>query len=85
MLSTTAVFNSTGTQELETYGPLHWITLAADLTSGSTSLAAAGSQLMTREYTVKTYDTGVPPTAPRRPRTRSRWRPSARSRGPGRT
>ncbi|MYS44763.1 sugar-binding protein, partial [Streptomyces sp. SID5998] len=60
LLSTTSVYSTDGQRETDTYGPLHQITLAADLTSGTTTLAAAGSQVMAREHTVKEYDTGRP-------------------------
>ncbi|WP_079175436.1 DNRLRE domain-containing protein [Streptomyces malaysiense] len=60
LLSTTSVYSGDGQRETDTYGPLHQITLAADLTSGATTLAKAGSQVMARQHTVKEYDTGRP-------------------------
>ncbi|MFH9983350.1 RHS repeat-associated core domain-containing protein [Streptomyces sp. NPDC017179] len=60
LLSSTSVYDATGTRELETYGPLHQITLAANLTSGSTTVATAGSQTLARTHTVKEYDAGRP-------------------------
>ncbi|MFB7443082.1 DNRLRE domain-containing protein [Streptomyces mirabilis] len=60
LLSTTSVYDDNGVRELDRYGPLHQITLAANLTSGNTTLAAAGSQLMARQHTVKEYDSGRP-------------------------
>ncbi|MET8080683.1 RHS repeat-associated core domain-containing protein [Streptomyces sp. NPDC005303] len=60
LLSTASVYDANGVRELDSYGQLHQITLAADLTSGATTLAAAGSQLMARQHTVKEYDNGRP-------------------------
>ena len=60
LLSTTSVYDDNGVRELDRYGPLHQITLAANLTSGATTLAAAGSQLMARQHTIKEYDSGRP-------------------------
>ncbi|QNA75393.1 RHS repeat-associated core domain-containing protein [Streptomyces sp. So13.3] len=60
LLSTTSVFNATGTQETHTYGPLHTITLAANLVRGSTTVATAGSRMASREHTVREYDVGRP-------------------------
>ncbi|MFE4415748.1 DNRLRE domain-containing protein [Streptomyces sp. NPDC056821] len=60
LLSSTSLYNADGTRELETYGPLHQVTLAANLTSGTTTLAAAGSQVTARTHTLKEYDTGRP-------------------------
>ncbi len=85
LLSTTSVYSADGQRETETYGPLHQITLAADLTSGTTTLAAAGSQIMARQHTVKEYDTGRRPMARQRSRTRSPSRRPVPSHVPGRT
>ncbi|CAK7288441.1 DNRLRE domain-containing protein [Streptomyces misionensis] len=60
LLSSTSVYSADGQRETDTYEPLHPITLAADLTSGTTTLAAAGSQVMARRHTVKEYDSGRP-------------------------
>ncbi|MER8032961.1 DNRLRE domain-containing protein [Streptomyces bauhiniae] len=60
VLSSTGVYNADGTQELENFGPLHQISLAADLTTGSTTLATAGTQVMARQHTLREYDTGRP-------------------------
>ncbi|MFE1293841.1 DNRLRE domain-containing protein [Streptomyces sp. NPDC058731] len=60
LLSTTSVYSADGQRETDTYGPLHRIALAADLTSGTTTLATAGSQIMGRRHTVKEYDAGRP-------------------------
>ncbi|MFB6961689.1 RHS repeat-associated core domain-containing protein [Streptomyces sp. NPDC056309] len=60
LLSSTSVYSADGQRETDTYGPLHQVTLAADLTSGSTTVAAAGSQITARRHTVKEYDTGRP-------------------------
>ncbi|NEB90593.1 DNRLRE domain-containing protein [Streptomyces bauhiniae] len=60
LLSTTSVFSADGVRETDTYGPLHQIALAADLVSGTTTLAAAGTRLAARAHTVQEYDTGRP-------------------------
>lgn len=60
LLSSASVYDATGTRETDAYGPLRQITLAADLVSGSVTVAAAGSQTMARQHTVKAYDTGRP-------------------------
>ncbi|MGW0137300.1 sugar-binding protein, partial [Streptomyces sp. NPDC003299] len=60
LLSTTSVYSADGQRETDTYGPLHRVTLAADLTSGTTTLATAGNQVTARQHTVKEYDTGRP-------------------------
>ncbi|MFF3158729.1 RHS repeat-associated core domain-containing protein [Streptomyces sp. NPDC057910] len=59
-LSTRKVYNATGTRETEEYGPLHRIDLTADLTSGSTVLAKAGTSVTARAWTTKEYDAGRP-------------------------
>ncbi|WP_145797188.1 DNRLRE domain-containing protein [Kitasatospora atroaurantiaca] len=60
LLSSTSVFGADGQRETETFAPLHRVTLAADAVSGSTTVAAAGSQVTSRTHTVKTYDEGRP-------------------------
>ncbi|WP_280880315.1 RHS repeat-associated core domain-containing protein [Streptomyces pseudovenezuelae] len=60
LLSTVSVHSSDGVRETDTYGPLHQVTLAAKLVSGTTTLAAAGSALAARTHTVQEYDTGRP-------------------------
>ncbi|WP_225102492.1 DNRLRE domain-containing protein [Streptomyces sp. CoH27] len=60
LLSSTSVYSSDGQRETDTYGPLHQIILTADLTSGTTTLAAAGSRVIARQHTIKEYDTGRP-------------------------
>ncbi|MFI0193028.1 DNRLRE domain-containing protein [Streptomyces sp. NPDC017086] len=60
LLSTTSVYNDDGTQELETFGPLHQVTLAGDLMSGATKLATAGAQTAARRHTLEEYDAGRP-------------------------
>ncbi|GGX82505.1 RHS repeat protein [Streptomyces fructofermentans] len=60
LLSNTSVFDADGERETDTYGPLHRVALAANLTSGSTTLAAAGTQLMARQHTVREFDSGRP-------------------------
>ncbi|MFJ9777308.1 DNRLRE domain-containing protein [Kitasatospora sp. NPDC101157] len=60
LLSTTNVYSEDGQRETETSGPLHRVTLAADATSGTTTVAKAGTQVTARTRTVKTYDEGRP-------------------------
>lgn len=60
LLSSTSVFDASGIRETDAYGPVRQITLESNLTSGSTTVAAAGSQLVARAHTVKTYDAGRP-------------------------
>ncbi|WSJ47841.1 DNRLRE domain-containing protein [Streptomyces sp. NBC_01317] len=60
LLSSTSVYDATGTRETDVYGPLRQITLAADLASGSFTVATAGSQALARQHSVKAYDTGRP-------------------------
>jgi RHS repeat-associated protein len=60
LLSTVSVYSADGVRETDTYGPLHQVTLEAKLTSGTTTLADAGSQLAARAHTVQEYDTGRP-------------------------
>ncbi|MDN3263473.1 DNRLRE domain-containing protein [Streptomyces sp. CSDS2] len=60
LLSSTSVYSTDGTRELETYAPLRQVTLAANLASGTTTVATSGTQVMAREHTVKEYDTGRP-------------------------
>ncbi|MEU5168711.1 DUF6973 domain-containing protein [Streptomyces mutomycini] len=60
LLSTRSVYNSTGTRELEGFGPLHRITLTQDLKSGTAMLVAAGTSVLARAWTVAEYDAGRP-------------------------
>ncbi|MEV8451632.1 DNRLRE domain-containing protein [Streptomyces sp. NPDC052095] len=60
LLATTSVHNETGTRELEKFGPLHRVELAADLKSGTTVLVAAGTSVTARSWTVNEYDAGRP-------------------------
>ncbi len=60
LLSTRWVFDDKGARELEELGPLHRIDLTADLKSGSTTLAAAGSPVTARSWTKNEYDAGRP-------------------------
>ncbi|MGY6027059.1 DNRLRE domain-containing protein [Streptomyces spinosirectus] len=60
LLSTVSLYSADGVRETDTYGPLHQVTLEAKLTSGTTTLAPAGSQLAARTHTVQEYDTGRP-------------------------
>ncbi|MFF9322858.1 RHS repeat-associated core domain-containing protein [Streptomyces sp. NPDC014735] len=60
LLATTSVYNETGTRELEEYGPLRRVDLAADLKSGTTTLVSAGTSLTARSWKVNEYDAGRP-------------------------
>ncbi|MDO0911852.1 DNRLRE domain-containing protein [Streptomyces sp. DT2A-34] len=60
LLSTRWVFDDKGLRELEELGPLHRVDLTADLKSGTTTLAAAGTPVTARSWTVNEYDTGRP-------------------------
>ncbi|MFD3499115.1 RHS repeat-associated core domain-containing protein [Streptomyces sp. NPDC058678] len=60
LLSSASVYDADGVRETDTYGPLRRVTLSANLTSGSTTLAAAGTQLMARAHTVQEFDSGRP-------------------------
>ncbi|MFD8967934.1 DNRLRE domain-containing protein [Streptomyces sp. NPDC059568] len=60
LLSTTSVFDATGTRELEVFGSLHRIDLTTDLKSGTTVLVPAGTPVTARSWTVNEYDAGRP-------------------------
>nr|WSX81776.1 DNRLRE domain-containing protein [Streptomyces sp. NBC_00899] len=60
LLSTTSVYSTDGLRETDTYEPLHQVTLAANLVSGTTTLATAGTTVTARQHTLKEYDTGRP-------------------------
>ncbi|MGW5599498.1 RHS repeat-associated core domain-containing protein [Streptomyces rochei] len=60
LLATRTIYDATGTRELEKLGPLHRIDLTADLKSGTTVLATAGSPVTARAWTVNEYDSGRP-------------------------
>ncbi|WP_374200181.1 DNRLRE domain-containing protein, partial [Streptomyces sp. AC555_RSS877] len=60
LLSTTSLYNETGTRELEEFGPLHRVDLSEDLKEGATVLVGAGTSVPARAWTVKEYDTGRP-------------------------
>ncbi|MEV7280409.1 DNRLRE domain-containing protein [Streptomyces sp. NPDC093111] len=62
LLATTTVYQASGTREAELYGPLHRVTLAADLTADGASFAA-GTEVAARTHTVTTYDEGRPADA----------------------
>ncbi|MFJ6723845.1 DNRLRE domain-containing protein [Streptomyces sp. NPDC091281] len=59
-LSTTSLFNATGTRELEELGPIHRVDLSEDLKDGSTVLVQAGVSVPARTWTVKNYDQDRP-------------------------
>ncbi|MGW3167865.1 DNRLRE domain-containing protein [Streptomyces sp. NPDC001142] len=60
LLSTRSIYNANGTRELEELGPLSRIDLTRDLTSGSTTLASAGTSVLARLSTINSYDAGRP-------------------------
>ncbi|MFC5027148.1 RHS repeat-associated core domain-containing protein [Streptomyces sp. SID13666] len=60
LLSTTSVYDATGQRVTDTYGPLHQVALAANLVSGSTTVATAGTGVTARAHTLNEYDTGRP-------------------------
>ncbi|MFB8238039.1 DNRLRE domain-containing protein [Kitasatospora purpeofusca] len=60
LLSTGHTYSEDGQRETGTSGPLHRVTLAADAVSGTSTVAAAGTQVTARTRTVKTYDEGRP-------------------------
>ncbi|WP_407702211.1 DNRLRE domain-containing protein [Streptomyces specialis] len=60
LLSTTFVYNSTGTRELEEFGPLRRIDLTEDLKTGSTVLVPSGTSVTARSWTVNEYDADRP-------------------------
>ncbi|MFD5589649.1 DNRLRE domain-containing protein [Streptomyces sp. NPDC127063] len=60
LLSTVSAYSADGIRETDTYGPLHQVTLEANLVSGTSTLAVAGSRLAARTHTVQEYDTGRP-------------------------
>ncbi|WP_051716424.1 DNRLRE domain-containing protein, partial [Streptomyces bikiniensis] len=60
LLATKSLYNDTGTRELEEFGPLRRVTLAADLKSGTTTLVPAGTSVTARSWTVNEYDAGRP-------------------------
>ncbi len=60
LLSTTSVYNDSGTRETEKFGPLRRVDLTADLKSGTTTLVAAGTSVTARTWLVNEYDAGRP-------------------------
>lgn len=60
LLSTTSVYNDTGTREVEGDGPVHQVVLGSKLLSGATTVAQAGSKVIARTQTLKEYDSGRP-------------------------
>ncbi|WP_408057055.1 RHS repeat-associated core domain-containing protein [Streptomyces changanensis] len=59
-LSTVWLYNSTGTRDLEEFGPIHRVDLTEDLKDGTTVLVGAGTSVPARPWTVKEYDEGRP-------------------------
>ncbi|MFE7979364.1 DNRLRE domain-containing protein [Streptomyces shenzhenensis] len=60
LLATRSVYNDSGTQELEEFGPLHRIDLTADLKQGSSTLVPAGTSVTARSWKANEYDAGRP-------------------------
>ncbi|MFF3863320.1 RHS repeat-associated core domain-containing protein [Streptomyces sp. NPDC002209] len=60
LLSARTVYDSTGTRGLEALAPLRRVTLAQPLTSGGSTLVAAGESVVARNWTKNTYDEGRP-------------------------
>ncbi|MER5844923.1 DNRLRE domain-containing protein [Streptomyces prasinus] len=60
LLATRSVYDDSGTQMLEEFGPLRRIDLTTDLKSGTTTLVPAGTSVTARSWTVTEYDTGRP-------------------------
>ncbi|WP_329028456.1 RHS repeat-associated core domain-containing protein [Streptomyces sp. NBC_00690] len=60
LLSTTSLYNESGTREREEFGPLRRVDLTADLKSGATTLVSAGTSVSARTWTVNEYDQGRP-------------------------
>lgn len=60
LLSTSTLYNGTGTCELEEDGPLHQVVLGSKLPSDATTVAQAGSPVVARSQFLKEYDTGRP-------------------------
>ncbi|MFE7191373.1 DNRLRE domain-containing protein [Kitasatospora sp. NPDC057541] len=60
LLSSTSVISVDGLRETESYGPLHRVTLGADVVSGGATVAKAGTQAVSRTRVVKLYDEGRP-------------------------
>jgi RHS repeat-associated protein len=60
LLSTTSLYDATGTRELEEFGPIRRVDLTEDLKDGTTTLVAAGTSVPARAWTVKEYDEGRP-------------------------
>ncbi|MET9467673.1 DNRLRE domain-containing protein [Streptomyces sp. NPDC006544] len=60
LLSVRKVYSPDGARELEAFGPLRRVDLTADLKSGATTLATAGTPVTARPWTVNVYDEGRP-------------------------
>jgi RHS repeat-associated protein len=59
-LSTSSTYNDDGSRQLATEGPLHQVLLTGPLTSGTQTVAAAGSRITARSRTVNEFDAGRP-------------------------
>ncbi|MFI6586049.1 DNRLRE domain-containing protein [Embleya sp. NPDC050493] len=60
LLSTTTTYDDDGTRQLEELGPLHQVTLAANLTEGGQTMATAGTAIAARTRTTREFDAGRP-------------------------
>ncbi|GAB2726439.1 hypothetical protein GCM10027072_20600 [Streptomyces bullii] len=60
LLSTSSLYNESGTRELEEFGPIRRVDLSEDLKDGTTVLVEAGTSVPARSWTVKEYDEGRP-------------------------
>ncbi|MCX5014173.1 sugar-binding protein [Streptomyces sp. NBC_00555] len=60
LLSARTVYDENGTRGLEAFAPLRRVTLTKPLTSGGSTLAAAGESVVARNWTKNTYDEGRP-------------------------
>ncbi len=60
LLSTTSLYDETGSRELEEFGPLRRVDLTEDLKEGGTLLVPAGTSVPARSWTVNEYDEGRP-------------------------
>ncbi|MFJ4009641.1 RHS repeat-associated core domain-containing protein [Streptomyces sp. NPDC090026] len=60
LLSTTSLYDETGSRELEEFGPLRRVDLTEDLKEGGTLLVPSGTSVPARSWTVNEYDEGRP-------------------------
>ncbi|WP_406395818.1 DNRLRE domain-containing protein [Streptomyces sp. NBC_00887] len=60
LLSTTSIYDETGSRKLEEFGPIHRVDLTEDLKDGANILLAKGASVAARSWTVNKYDEGRP-------------------------